>query len=525
RVSEAMSAPPPPSFGQQSGAAQGIPPGTQAGRSRPESPTLDVNAPAFLPSTAAAAAAAAHAAAAAARLSGASANQQQHQLQQQQQQNAAAAVQYSINQSQSGNHHALHAGAGGSGGGVYDPTAPQSHSAPSSVEPRPPRPPSINVNRDTHDGYSYGNEHGPGGLPSHRERRHSAASYTQGGGGGGGGGSSGGGAPASEPGTDAGGDANPSSLTHMVDFINHHKLAGNRPVYALAAAAADAHGGGGRGLHGRGGNAHHHPHERDPKWVQPSGPRRPGEGVENEEQGIVSAEKTPQGMILRITLLAAGFVIGPSGSSVREIMRVTGADIKSWTENRTAQQLLAATPGGGGGGGSRRPCRMVVVDGEEAQVLQAVNVIVAAVDRYKDLCEGRYQGQAVARQQRVLGVDFCYQPPPRSVVPCAAALKGQQERGGGGHGGGNARTSRDDYSYSPPGGGGSGVSGGGAGGYGSLGSYHPSAGYIPMAPESYGATPYIMAPAMPPSPGRGGHLDHLAFAPYGIPRGEKVKSQ
>ncbi len=122
-------------------------------------------------------------------------------------------------------------------------------------------------------------------------------------------------------------------------------------------------------------------------------------------------------------------------------MRVTGADIKSWTENRTAQQLMAAAPGGGhhgggggGGGSARRPCRMVVVEGEEAQVLQAINVVVAAVDRYKDLCEGRYQGQAVPRQQRVLGVDFCYQPPPRSVVPCAAALKGQQERAAS-HGG------------------------------------------------------------------------------------------
>lgn len=31
----------------------------------------------------------------------------------------------------------------------------------------------------------------------------------------------------------------------------------------------------------------------------------------------------------------------------------------------------------------------------------------------------------MSRLQRVLGVDFCYQPPPRAVVPCAAALKGQ----------------------------------------------------------------------------------------------------
>ena len=96
---------------------------------------------------------------------------------------------------------------------------------------------------------------------------------------------------------------------------------------------------------------------------------------------------------------------GPSGTSVREIMRVTGAEIKSWTENRTAQQLLAAGGGGSSGGAgssggssggssSRRPCRMLVVEGEEEAVLQAVNVIVAAVDRYKDLCEGRYQGES-----------------------------------------------------------------------------------------------------------------------------------
>lgn len=34
-------------------------------------------------------------------------------------------------------------------------------------------------------------------------------------------------------------------------------------------------------------------------------------------------------------------------------------------------------------------------------------------------------GKCVSRQQRVHGVDFCYQPPPRNIVPCAAALKGQ----------------------------------------------------------------------------------------------------
>jgi hypothetical protein len=33
-------------------------------------------------------------------------------------------------------------------------------------------------------------------------------------------------------------------------------------------------------------------------------------------------------------------------------------------------------------------------------------------------------GQAVPRIQRVLGVEFSYQPPPKSTVPYAASLKG-----------------------------------------------------------------------------------------------------
>ena len=46
-----------------------------------------------------------------------------------------------------------------------------------------------------------------------------------------------------------------------------------------------------------------------------------------------------------------------------------------------------------------------------------------AVERYKELCEGGCSGQFVSRIQRIHGVDFTYQPPPRSVVPFAAALK------------------------------------------------------------------------------------------------------
>ena len=58
----------------------------------------------------------------------------------------------------------------------------------------------------------------------------------------------------------------------------------------------------------------------------PSGPRRAGEGVEEEEQAVVAAEWLPGGGLqLCVTLLAAGFVIGSSGASVREITQHTGA--------------------------------------------------------------------------------------------------------------------------------------------------------------------------------------------------------
>lgn len=122
------------------------------------------------------------------------------------------------------------------------------------------------------------------------------------------------------------------------------------------------------------------------------------------------------------------------------------------------------------------------VEGAREGVARAVGILCDAVQRYKDLCEGQYAGgcvqhqrcvccqalaappphswprlpshpaycssssvrnplltnalclclpvppcagHTVARVQRVGGIDFHYQPPPRSVVPFAAALKGQ----------------------------------------------------------------------------------------------------
>lgn len=80
--------------------------------------------------------------------------------------------------------------------------------------------------------------------------------------------------------------------------------------------------------------------------------------------------------------MLARYTAGPAGASVREIMRVTGSDIKSWTDNASKSRT-----------GAKRPCRVFVVDGDEDAVSRTVDIITAAVDRYKELCEGRCQGK------------------------------------------------------------------------------------------------------------------------------------
>ena len=67
--------------------------------------------------------------------------------------------------------------------------------------------------------------------------------------------------------------------------------------------------------------------------------------------------------------------------------------------------------------------RTIIIEGSKDSVVASLEIIKAAVDRYKDLCEGKYCGQYVDRIQEIMGVKFFYSPPPRSAVPYAAALK------------------------------------------------------------------------------------------------------
>jgi len=153
----------------------------------------------------------------------------------------------------------------------------------------------------------------------------------------------------------------------------------------------------------------------------PSGPRRPGEGVtpvDAASQGVLAAAPTPSGGArLAVSLLAAGFVIGPAGSSVRDLCALTRADVRSWTEvpARAAAACRAARGGGGGagtdgGGGEpaelhpafarlQRPVRVFTVEGAADAVSAALEIIAAAVCRYVRLTDGSFAGRTVARTQ------------------------------------------------------------------------------------------------------------------------------
>ncbi|KAK9823648.1 hypothetical protein WJX72_004420 [[Myrmecia] bisecta] len=207
-------------------------------------------------------------------------------------------------------------------------------------------------------------------------------------------------------GSSSAGDNPSASLSSMLKHIQLTKITENRPLRAAASENVCLVGEASGRI----------------KWITPSGPRKPGEGTEDEEQGLVSAEATTTGgALIRITLLAAGFIIGERGRSVRDITKQTGADIKSWTE--PSKDVNA------------RSTRVFVIEGKHRSVVMALQIISDAVDRYKMLCEGALRGQCVAPSQIVHKVEFNYQPPPRKNVPYAAAVKtlnGHGNRGSGG---------------------------------------------------------------------------------------------
>ena len=67
----------------------------------------------------------------------------------------------------------------------------------------------------------------------------------------------------------------------------------------------------------------------DASSLSATGKRPAGIGTENEDQEIVVLEKKEDCVVLPVTILAAGFVVGPNGASVHQIEAVTGATIYS----------------------------------------------------------------------------------------------------------------------------------------------------------------------------------------------------
>lgn len=113
-------------------------------------------------------------------------------------------------------------------------------------------------------------------------------------------------------------------------------------------------------------------------------------------------------VLMRVTLLAAGFVIGPSGRSIKKIATSSGASVSSRTVG--ADHLCP------------RDAREFLFRGTPYQIIAAVSIVKEAVTRYKSLAEGAYYGQTVPRMHKIASIEFIYQPPPRSAVPYAATL-------------------------------------------------------------------------------------------------------
>ena len=124
-----------------------------------------------------------------------------------------------------------------------------------------------------------------------------------------------------------------------------------------------------------------------------TGKRPAGIGTENEQQEIIMAEKSENGVIIRVTLLAAGFIVGPNGASIHQIEAITGARIYSY--NRSNDRTVD------------RPSRQFHVEGPMSVVQHAVDIICHAIQLYKDLAEGNHRGMTVKRMHKLDNVLLC----------------------------------------------------------------------------------------------------------------------
>ena len=120
-------------------------------------------------------------------------------------------------------------------------------------------------------------------------------------------------------------------------------------------------------------------------------------------QEIVERRVDERRAVMVITKIAAGFILGRSGSTLRDVCKHSHVDIKS---------------------NAKDDVRVFTITSEDMnKVRAAVKTIEQAVDKYKELAEGDYSGMHVARYHKIRGVTFEYAPPPRAAMPHAAKLK------------------------------------------------------------------------------------------------------
>ena len=125
-------------------------------------------------------------------------------------------------------------------------------------------------------------------------------------------------------------------------------------------------------------------------------------------EGIEGVSCTSQSTKLRVTLLAAGFILGPNGASVHQLEKVCNIKIISRNLPRDLQCV--------------RPTREFTLTGSQEAQSMAVAMFQCAIYAYKVLTEGTYRGKKVTRLQLIGDVIFRYKRPPRSKAPHAAQL-------------------------------------------------------------------------------------------------------
>eukprot|EP01025_Chloroclados_australasicus_P013928 TRINITY_DN16526_c0_g1_i3.p4 TRINITY_DN16526_c0_g1~~TRINITY_DN16526_c0_g1_i3.p4 ORF type:complete len:365 (-),score=24.75 TRINITY_DN16526_c0_g1_i3:3310-4404(-) len=157
----------------------------------------------------------------------------------------------------------------------------------------------------------------------------------------------------------------------------------------------------------------------NPSIYKPSGARGSEQGVSDERQGILSAQLSKDGfcVVLKITMLAAGFVVGPHGSTIRTVCELNGSKSISWCQTYGDGQLEHPLD-----------IRVCLIKGPAPAIYRTIQIIRAAVQRYQDLVLGKCDEKVVRAEQIIEGITFVYKPPPSKAMPESARIASRKSK-------------------------------------------------------------------------------------------------